>query len=238
MNNPRTKRLPRIIVGQSLVALFIFVVAGYLIVYALGYKINLSARKFVKTGLIVMSIDPKPDVIKIGGREVTAKSDISVSLEPGYYDITVSKAGYQDWTTRSEIKAEIVNYYKYVELFKTPQQLEELTDSDSITVLNTPSAALAVNSPKDLSNNDYEIWIRDTLVTRFSEKISQVAWYPDNHHIIFQQKNEIHIIDEYGSNNKTLVSLPANSVAKFIIANKNQEILISQDGKYYKAEIQ
>lgn len=238
MNNSRTKRLPQIIIGQFLVSALIFVIASYLVLYSLGYKINLTTRKIIKTGLIVLSIDPKPQEILLDGKDIEPKSDTSISLEPGFYNVTVKKDGYQDWSTRSEVKGELVNYYKYVELFKSEVKLVELQDQGLIDILNSPSNTLAVNTPKGLTNNDYEIWIQSKLVTRFSSPISQAIWYSDNHHILFQQGGSIHIIDEDGSNNKTLVNLSDSSICKFVISNKGQDLLILQSSKYYIATIQ
>ena len=238
MNNSRTKRIRKIILGQSLVALLITVVAGYLVIYALGYRINLSARKIIKTGMIVLSVNPEPDSVQVGRLELEPKEDVSVSLEPGFYDITIKKSGYQDWTIRSEVKAELVSFYKYIELFRLPTELQELTDSDSIAALNTPTTTLAVNVPKGLTCNDYEIWLKESLVTRFSESISSVNWLYDNRHIIFQQGDEIRVIDTDGTNNKVLAKLKDASRAKFISSKRDQAIFIEQNNKYYSCKIQ
>ena len=111
MNNSRTKRLPKILLGQSAVTLLILLIAGYLIMYSMGYKINFISRKIVKSGMIVLSIDTKPDSIKINGVEKPIKTDSSYILTPGYYDVQVNKNGYIDWSVRTQVEAEIVNYY-------------------------------------------------------------------------------------------------------------------------------
>ena len=238
MNNPRTKRLPKILLGQFSVAALIVIIASFLVIYSLGYKINLTSRKIIKTGLIVLSVNPLPDKITVNGKDVAAKEDVAIPLEAGNYDVRVYKDGYQEWNVRSEVKAELVNYYKYIELFKSNVQLVETSDSTVVSALNSPSSVLAVNAPKGLSNNDYEIWIQQKLVTRFSTPISQVAWFPDNHHIIFLRDNAVHIIDEAGNNDKTLVELPGSENSRFLLVDKGQKIYVLSGGKYYTAIIQ
>lgn len=234
----RTKRLPKILLGQFLVGLAIIVIAGYLVLYSLGYKLNLESRKIIKTGLVVLSVNPVPDSIQVAGKVYKGKDDLSVQLEPGYYEVTVHKEGYHDWQVRTEIKAEFVSYYKYVELFKENTELSTLTDQSKIEILDSPNSILASNMPKGLSSSDYEIWLDDKLITRFSEPISSATWLGDNHHIMYQQGSTIHIIDEDGSNNKILVNLPSSSPAKFNSSDRNRQINISQDGKYYYSKIQ
>lgn len=238
MNNTRTKRLPKILLGQFLVSVLIFIVGSYLITYSMGYKINLSTRKIIKTGLIVLLFDEKPDSILLGNKEIAPKENVSIPLEPGFYDVLVKRSGYQDWSIRCEVKPELVNYYKYVELFKPAGEIVEISDQSIIDALNTPSTVLAVSAPKGLRGNDYEIWVKDKLITRFSSAISQVSWFPDNHHILFQQGSEIHVIDEDGSNDKVIVELPSPSPAKFMVSPRDQKLYFAQDGKYYSAEIQ
>ncbi len=238
MNNSRTKRLPKIILGQSFVMLIILLISTYLIVYSMGYKINLSSRKIIKTGMIVLSVNPKPDSITINGESKPVKIDNSYVLAPGYYDILVKKEGYHDWSVRSLVAEEMVNYYSPTMLFKDKIKLEELTEVSKINYLNSPTSTLAENAPKGLKYNDYEIWIDDNLITRYSKKINVVIWYPDYHHLAYQQGSEIRIVDDMGLNDTLLVNLPDASEAKFTFGGKKKELYIYQSGKYYLAQIQ
>ncbi len=233
MNNSRTKRLPKILLGQSAVTLLILLIAGYLIMYSMGYKINFISRKIVKSGMIVLSIDTKPDSIKINGVEKPIKTDSSYILTPGYYDVQVNKNGYIDWSVRTQVEAEIVNYYNNIALFKNDTALNELVDRNKIDYLNAPNSTLAVNAPKGLRYNDYEIWIEEKLITRYSEPITSVSWYTDYRHVAYQQGDEIRIVDDYGQNDTLLVKLPDKTSAKFIFGAKSKELYISQGDKYY-----
>lgn len=238
MNNPRTRRIKEIIIGQTLVGLFILAIAGYLIVYSLGYKIDFSSRKIVKEGIIVLSINPKPDKILLNNQDMGSKINASFTVESGNYNIIIKKDGYQDWKATSKVESEIVNYYKYVELFRTNVVLSDLTDQSKINYLNTPTSILIENAPKGLTYNDYEIWIADKIVARFSLNISSVSWYPDNKHVVFQQGSELKIVDDQGKNETVLVALLNDHPAKYAIGSNGTEIYISQDNTYYYGEIQ
>lgn len=237
MNNSRTKRLPKILLGQSAVSLLILLIAGYLIMYSMGYKINLISRKIVKSGMIVLSIDTKPDLIKINGVEKPIKTDSSYVLSPGYYDVQVHKDGYNDWNVRTQVEAEIVNYYNNISLFKNDTALNDLSDRNKIDYLNAPNSTLAVNAPKGLQYNDYEIWIEEKLITRYSEPITSVGWYTDYRHVAYQQGDEIRIVDDYGQNDTLLAKLPDKTNARFVFGVKSKELYISQGDKYYFVEI-
>lgn len=188
--------------------------------------------------MIVLSVNPKPDSITINGESKPVKVDSSYALAPGYYDIVVKKQGYHDWSVRSLVVEEVVNYYSPTALFKDNVKLEDLTDTSKINYLNAPTSTLAENAPKGLKYNGYEIWIDEDLITRYSKKINAVIWYPDYHHLAYQQGNEIRIVDDTGLNDTLLVSLPDAAEAKFTFGGKKKELYISQNGKYYLAQIQ
>ncbi len=204
----------------------------------MGYKINFSSRKIIKTGIIVLSVNPKPDSITINGESKTVKIDNSYTLAPGYYDIVVKKQGYHDWSVRSQVVEELVNYYSPTVLFKENTELKELTDESKINYLKAPTSTLVENAPKGLETNDYEIWIENKLITRYSKKISSVTWYPDYHHLAYQQGNEIRIVEDSGLSDVLLATLPDSTETKFTFGGNRKEIYISQNGKYYIVQIQ
>ncbi len=238
MNDLRTKRIKKIILGQSLVITLILLISAYLITYAMGYRLDLNSRKILKTGIIVVSSNPKPDQILLNGVPQAVRSDIAFTLEPGKYELTISKEGYHTWQALSEVKEELVNYYKYIELFMENTSLQTLTDNKKIELLNAPDNILAASQPKGLSSNGYEIWINNDLITRFSQPISNLTWYGDNHHLIYQKLDAICIIEDTGTNETVLVRLPSAENAKFALGNKNSELYIYQNGKYFWTEIQ
>lgn len=237
MNNSRSKRIKSILIGQSLVTIIIFLIASGLVIYSMGYKINLSARKIIKTGMIVISADVKPDRILLNNKEMPLKKDNAFTLEPGHYSLEIFKDGYHDWSANSIVEEELVNYFNNIILFKKNSPLVKLEDQSKIDKFSTPSNDLVENAPKGLSFNDYEIWLDDILLTRFSEKIGSVSWMPGYHHICYQKADALWAIEITGTNNTTLVNLPSSETARYYFGNRGKDLFLSQSGEYFKVEI-
>jgi hypothetical protein len=86
-------------------------------------------------------------------------------------------------------------------------------------------------------SNGYEIWVGEKLVTRFSEPILNVSWYPDLSHIIFQEGNEIRVIDKNGKNDTLLIKMNQSGPARFTVGGKGEELYFVDNGKYKVAKI-
>ena len=97
--------------------------------------------------------------------------------------------------------------------------------------------------------NDFEIWVFDTqirqknLITRFSETINEVAWYPRHNYLFYQTKNTIRVIEakNYDTKNDVeLVSITAIDSMAIDGAGKNIYFKgsIGNQSGIYKLEIQ
>lgn len=81
------------------------------------------------------------------------------------------------------------------------QKLEKLNEDIKDVVWDS-------TSQKFLSHSDYEIWLSEIsnnsintdLINRYSEKIDNLLWYPDGHHLIFTLGNKIDVAEEDGTN--------------------------------------
>ncbi len=81
------------------------------------------------------------------------------------------------------------------------QKLEKLNENIKAVVWNS-------TSQKFLSHSDYEIWLSEisnntintNLVNRYSEKIDNLSWYSDEHHLIFTLGNKIDVTEDDGTN--------------------------------------
>lgn len=224
--------------GQLSVILLLAVISAVLIFYAQGWRINLKSFKIYKTGLVYLIVNPAPDKIYIENKEYKGKNEFYKNLVPGEYDIRVAKEGYVDWNCTIKIEAEIVSARKNIVMFLNRPHISDLTDQSKIDYLNLPDTSLVENARNKLSFNKYEIWTDDKLVTRFSEPILNVSWYPDYEHILYQKNNQIRVIDKNGFNDTILTNLSNSVAVKFLISGQGKELYYIDSGQYKKAIIQ
>lgn len=237
MVNQPSKRLPKIFLAQFIFALIITAVALNIIFYAQGWRINFRTLKIYKTGLFLFDSSPAPDRIFIGNNQYDGKKEFIYNLLPGSYSVRAEKNGYISWNREISIKQEMVSYYNNVILIKQDIQAETLTDQSKIDLLNSPDTILIENAKDKLAFNKYEIWTENRLITRFSEPINNVKWYPDMQNIVFQQGDEIRIIDNDGFNNTLLIKLLSKEKTRFQIGERGQELYYIDGGEYKKATI-
>lgn len=235
-NRPRGQRLKEIIIGQSLVALVIILVSSYLIFWGLGYKINWQTMKVVHTGIIYLSYAPKDSQVFFSGKKQSGDSPLDSQLLPGYYDVEVIKDGYNIWQQRVKIVADKVSWYKNIVLFKLNPEVSVVTDKNTISSIDSPYDTLIKNPDGELSSNDHEIWVSDSLITRLSNQISGVIWYPGSEYIAYQQGDEIRIVERNGSNDILLTKLSSTDHANFIFSWDGSALLY-KDGVAYKRAV-
>jgi hypothetical protein len=83
-------------------------------------------------------------------------------------------------------------------LFKDNIEISDLTDQDSISMIKKPTSILTKNGEDGLYFNSNGIWVKDNLVARYSTPLAKVIWYPDKKHLVFQQNDEIRILELNG----------------------------------------
>ena len=127
-----TKRT-RFIILALCVVLF-FIVAPYIIIYSLGYRIDFEQKKLVITGGInVKALPQGVDVIidsKISNRISFLSPAVFVqNLLPKQHSILIKKDGYFDYKKTLEVKGKEVARLERVILFKKEIPFEILTDT-------------------------------------------------------------------------------------------------------------
>lgn len=237
MIKSRRERIPQIIIGQLAVALLILIVATCLVFYAQGWRFNFKTFQIYKTGLLYLQVSPTPDSFVIANKKFGGKNKFAINLLPGSYQVKTLKDGYGDWNMEVSIEPEVVTSFSNIVLFTNNPKITTLSDQSKIAYLNSPDSNLAEKSQKDLTSNKYEIWSQGKLVTRFSQPISNVVWYPDLDHILFQQNDQIRIIDSQGFNNTLLVTLSTNQSTRFAVGNQGKELYYIDNDQYFMATI-
>jgi len=232
-NDRRTRLLPKILFGQSVVASIVVLISLGVIFYAEGYRIDFSTFRVVKTGVLYLKIQPRNVTINVNDLRQQESSSFVENLTPGFYHVSVGKSGFVTWKLGLQVRSQSVNEYSDIILFRSKIPVLPLTDADKIGLLMEPTDVLATNAPDQLLFNDHEIWIGNDLVTRFSNQIQNATWYPDLAHIIFQQGKEIRIIEINGGNDTLLAILSSDKPTIFAVGNRGTELYF-QDGESYK----
>lgn len=237
-NNRRTKLLLKIILGQAFFALIVCAIAFGSIGYAEGYRIDWGYKKITKTGVLTIKYLPSDANLLISGKKLCKKRNpCSINLKPGQYHLEISKEGYLGWNFSLVVLSRLVTVLDNVVMFKQNITSATLSDQSKIQQINASTDSLAYGGQDRLFYTDYEIWVGQSLVTRLSSKISRAIWYPDQDHIIYQQGNEIRIIEKDGRNDTLLVTLSSSTSTNFVVNNKGDELYFFDSSEYKTAKI-
>lgn len=232
-NNRRTKLFFKIAIGQLMVGLLVTAVALTVLAYAQGNRIDYKHMKVIRTGVIILQYLPKDSDVLINDKKVKTAKTFVRNLPPASYSFSIQKTGYTSWEANLFIDEESVNVYQNVILFRANPEISALADERKIALLNIPNEILASGSNNGLYSNDYEIWVKDIVISRFSTPIRQAIWYSDNSHVVYIQNKEIRVVEKNGQNDTLLVKLDNDVDAKIALSSDGQE-LYYWDGSNYK----
>ncbi len=237
MGYNRKNTIIKTIIFQVTTAIIIALISLFLIYYVQGYRVDWNEMKLIKTGVVVLFSEPMPDEIIINGEKQEVDDNFAMSLQPGHYDVEINKEGYTTWQRTLNVDSKIVVSQKDIVLFISDATVSELTNQKNIDLINVPDTTLVEFAPEELNTNGHEIWVNGKLVTRFSKDVSNVKWYPDMSHIMYQMDDEIRVIEATGYNDTLLVKLSSSSPSRFAIGGKGKELYFTDNNLYYKATI-
>lgn len=231
-----------------------------LIAKASGLVFNFKAKTIEKTGLIVVTSNPKNAYLYLNGEYQSQTPAKLEYLLPGLYQIRVEKEGYHTWekTEKLEagkyIKEEALLFLKNPEISTvTNDEAEPLFEQNKEVILsedilqNLPQGATDFSWDEDkttlLYRIDGEIWLyfttakpeaKNKIVARFSKNIQKVSFFPDYKHILFIIDNELRIIETDGTNNTKLLPIPS---LEFAVSNSKDEIYFKDGTQFKKAKV-
>lgn len=133
-------------------------------------------------------------------------------------------------------------------LYLLEHRLPLLTEYNLTKVPNQYTAGVWVDNDLLLYHNDWEIWLwrksanQATLLTRLGEKITQVAWHPSNHYILFSTNQTINVLElDNRDNYNTTQLLQAKQIKKFLLNSTGDAIYfygqIDKQENFYKLDI-
>jgi len=108
-----------------------FIGLPFILAFALGYKFNSHALKFVKTGLILVKTYPAGAKIYLNGKLNPEKSPVSMQeLLPGTYKVALELAQHYPWKGQVEVEAGKISRVDKVILFPQRPNLQQLNQEN------------------------------------------------------------------------------------------------------------
>jgi hypothetical protein len=113
-----------------LVLLFL-ITAPILIMYSIGYRLDIENKKIVETGVISIDIRPKDADVYLSGVKINKKIPIRLTNRaPGTYSLKIEKAGYKTWEKNIDVKSKQTTYIKDVNLIKDSLPISIFLDKE------------------------------------------------------------------------------------------------------------
>lgn len=134
---------------SAIIFVLILLASGLIVFFSRGYRINLQSKSLKSTGLLVATSFPDGASVFIDGKLTTATNN-TINLNPGFYQVKISKEGYIPWEKKLKIQGEIVTKTD-AQLFPGNPELRPLTSLGVIDPTLSPDGTKIVFF---VSNND------------------------------------------------------------------------------------
>jgi hypothetical protein len=220
-------------VRRSILYAIIFVLfvgcAATIITYAAGYKIDISQKSILQTGLISVQTKTQNSKIYVDENLVGADGVTLRNLEPKDYSIVVKADGFNDWSKKVDLQPGEATIVSDIILFRLNPKVVE--DNSSITPSNLPD----LSDTQNLYSSSGEIYANGNFVTRLNNNPTGLSWYADRGYIAFSYNGKLMMIQTDGSNLVEITDKTSDSPVIFTSSGKY--MIYENDGKIYKAEI-
>lgn len=168
------------------------VISALLVGFASGMAVNLKAKRIEVMGGMEIAFEPKDATLFVNSELKSKKTPYSaVNIKPGTYKVKVSKDGYRSWEHRVLVTPGQVTQVK-ARLFRSEFLREDVSEANKAKAENVLNEASAADFGA-ISFLDYELFIDDDFVTRFSDKIKKAVWYSDDT-VLVQAGREINYL--------------------------------------------
>ena len=243
---PMTKRT-RLIILLICVTLFL-IIAPYLVLYSLGYRVDFSNQKIVATGGIYIKTEPTGVNITIDQtiKETTGYFYNSVfiqNLTPTIHTVDIKKEGYVDYQKSLVVEEKAVTKLENVILFKKDIAFTALLDVPASIKVAPKDATLSWLNPKDLTetfyvkkNSIYSTKSVLALVKNIPVGILSLSQHmvisPDSQHMAYYTDHDIFLIREdkkihlYYSSQKITSLFWINN--DYLTFSDNEKLIISE----------
>jgi len=234
------------ILYSLVIIICITTLAIVIIAYGRGYRINPWEKSLDPTGILSATSFPDGASIFINDK-LTSATNGSISLAPGWYNLRISKVGYQSWEKRIRVQGEVVTRVDALLIPNNPS-LRALTVSGIANPTLSPSGTrVAYIVPEDeatpsaVAQPRTGIWVFDLRNgplggiadpkqvyksgQNWNPKNSQIFWSPDEKNLILATKNRVGNKEVIGMalqiwlDNPTISPMPVTSTLDSIFSD-------------------
>lgn len=190
-----------------------FIVGPSLILYADGYRINVTDRELLETGTLVVSTTPVTAKITLDGKTYDSKTPLTIgSLEPKEYTLTLESEGYLPWTKHLLISAGQSTFASDIRLIKDATVVREKgnvqhlfydrnTRRGFITTQTSENGITTAFYASQLFSNLLQSYREVLVPVTNSNSTSIVAWAPTENRVILRTDNRYWLVNfNYGAN--------------------------------------
>lgn len=217
---------------SPLPVIFILLATTGIVLYGRGYRIDLQNNKLKPTGLLSATSDPLGSQVFIEDNLKTATNN-TINIEPGWYNVSITKEGYIPWQKNLRIQGEVVVRTDAF-LFPANPSLSPLTNSGILDPLIAPDGtkiaytipqATSSATPKKAGLWVYELVDRPFGLNRDPKQIavsestfdfakSRITWSPDSTQLMVDNQKSIRLYTVNRANDFQDISANATFILK------------------------
>jgi len=124
----------------SLMTVAVLLLVTFLVFVMLGYRFNRDTSTIEQGGLVQFASRPIDANVTIGKAKLTDPTPSKITVNPGNYDVSMTRNGYQPWKKNVDVKSGEVLWLNYAQLVPNRIDTKQLTRFDSLAgALSAPN---------------------------------------------------------------------------------------------------
>lgn len=201
------KRIKRILI--IFFAILFFLGCPLALFYSRGYRLDLEARKIVKTGAFSFRTQPESCEIYLDGKpekrtDFLFGNAFVKNLLPKKYSIRIERGGYFPWEKTLEVREEFVTEAKNIILFPKNSNFSVFSSETEYYFFSPDERKIALKKPAkegwiievfDSERNTWNITLKEKELSKEEVQFLDLNWSPDSERILV--KTEIKEEIEY-----------------------------------------
>lgn len=129
----KRRQLVKRIVVYSLMTTGVALLVTFLVFIMLGYRFNRDTSTIQQGGLVQFASRPIDASVTIGKAALGDLTPSKVTINPGNYDVSMTKRGYQGWSKNVDVKSGEVLWLNYTQLVPNDVKTEQLTQFETLS---------------------------------------------------------------------------------------------------------